>query len=157
MTSLQYIYKLFEVSATQLGVEYVKTTPTKLQSWATKKEPPFIAFLDLSEVINTNQLNNNIISYSCSFVVCGSTRKDPTNEEKTNLEIETDRILKRFLWFIKRNQVTETTNITAEEIFRGYSFHGVGRGLGFTITLADMNNYCDDWCNDSTKEIDCND
>ena len=96
MTSLEYIYKLFEVSAYQLGVEYTKTTPTKLQSWATKVKPPFIALLGLTESIETNDVNNNIITYDCSFVVCGSTEKDPTNEEKIQLEVETDKILKRF-------------------------------------------------------------
>ncbi len=157
MTSLEYVYKLFEVSADQLGVDYVKTTPTKLQSWATKRNPPFIALLGFGESIETNDLNNNIISYECSFVVCGSSPKDPTNEEKLKLEIETDKILKRFLWFIKKNEDTVVTDITAEEIFRGSTFNGVGRGLGFTISIADKIDYCIDWCNDSTKRIDCDD
>ena len=157
MTSLEYIYKLFEVSASQLGVDYVKTTPTKLQSWATKKTPPFIALLGFSESIETTVLNNNLISYECSFVICGSAPKDPTNEQKIKLEIETEKILKRFLWFIKSNEDTETTAITASEIFRGSTFNGVGRGLGLTITIADKVDYCDLFCNDSTTQINCDD
>lgn len=156
MTSLEYLYKLFETSARQLGLDYVKTTPTNLQTWATDKEPPFVALLGLSEAIEINSLQNNILSYDCTFVFCGTSNPTPTIEEKIQLEVEVDKILKRFLWFVKRNEtVIELTSINAEELFRGFSFHGVGRGLTFTISLPDLNDYCDDFCNESTKELEC--
>tara|TARA_R110002049_G_scaffold97189_1_gene237093 strand:+ start:762 stop:1235 length:474 start_codon:yes stop_codon:yes gene_type:complete len=156
MTSLEYIYKLFDVSSAQLGVDYVKTTPTKLQSWATKHNPPFIALLSLSESIELNDVNNNIINYDCAFVFCASSSKDPTNEERINTEVEVDQLVKRFLWFVKRNQKVTVSNISAEETFRGSSFNGLGRGLSFNLSMADMVDYCSDWCNTSTENLDCN-
>ena len=156
MTSLEYIYKLFEVSANQLGLPYIKTTPTSLQTWAVKQEPPFIACVGVGpEDIETNDVNNNILSYPCTFVITSSAIKDPTNDEKIQLEVESDKLLKRFLWFVKRNEETTVTDISAEELFRGSSFNGVGRGLSFTIEIADKNDYCDDWCNENTKVINC--
>jgi hypothetical protein len=157
MTSLEYIYKLFEVSTAQLGLDYTKTTPTKLQSWATKKAPPFAALLGLNESIELNDVQNNIINYDCTFVFCASSPKDPTNEEKMKTEIEVDKLVKRFLWYVKRNEKIQLSNINAEEIFRGSTFNGVGRGLSFNISIQDLNDYCDDFCNESTKVIDCND
>ena len=155
MTSLEYILKLFSVSAEQLDVEYTKTTPTKLQSWATKNEPPFIALLGLTESIEVNDVQNNIINYDCTFVACVSAKKDPTNDEKIQNEVEADKLVKRFLWYVKRNEKVTIDNINSEELFRGSSFNGVGRGFTFSISLADMVDYCDDWCNESTKVIDC--
>ena len=157
MTSLEYILKLFSKSAHELGIDYVKTTPTKLQSWATKQEPPFIALLGLSESIEINRIQNNIITYDCTFVFCGSAKKDPTIEDKIKYEVELDKIAKRFIWFVKMNEVVTMENISLEEIFRSTTYNGVGRGLTFSITLPDMNDYCVDWCNESTKDIRCDD
>ena len=159
MSSKKFALKLFEKSSQSLGIEYVKTTPTKLQSWATKKEPPFIALVNnLPRSTEKNDVRNNIYSYNCVFVILGSVKKDPTIEDKTNLDIDLEGIADRFLNNIDKNEnVLSITNANGEELFRGTSFAGVSYGLTFTITLADMNDYCDDWCNNSTKEIDCND
>lgn len=157
MTSLEYIYKLFKISSDNLGVDYVKTTPTKLQSWATKNNPPFIALLDLSESIDVNDVQNNIINYDCSFVLCVSSPKDPTNEEKIKAEIESDKLIKSFLYFIKQNEKVEISNIQANETFRGSTFNGVGRGLSFNIVMPDLNDYCDIFCIKNTTKINCDD
>ena len=155
MTTLEYTLKLFNKAAEQLEIDFVKTTPTKLQTWATQNEPPFIALIGLSESIEKNDLQNNIITYDCTFLLCVKSEKDPTNEEKIQAEVESDILAKRFLWFVKRNEKATIESESLEEIFRGSSFNGVGRGITFTITLPDMNDYCDDWCNDSTVKLDC--
>jgi len=157
MTTLEYTLKLFKTASDQLGVPFVKTTPTNLQNWATKNEPPFIALIGLSESVEKNDAQASIISYDCTFVVCATSSKTPTIEEKIQTEIEVDKLTKRFTWFVNRNEKVSLTSESLEELFRGASYRGVARGLTFTLTLPDMLDYCDDWCNESTVKIDCND
>ena len=159
MTNKEYILKLFDVSADQLGVPFVKTTPTKLQSWATKKEPPFIALINnLPRDTEKNDLRNNIYSYQCVFMICGSTKKDPTIESKISVDVDLEVLADRFVDFVEKGEkVLDVTNASGEELFRGTTFNGMAYALNFTISLPNMNDLCVDWCNDSTKRIDCND
>ena len=153
-SSLEYIYKLFEKSAENLGVKYIKTTPTKLQSYANNNKPPFISLVGINEITNDN---DNLVSYDCSFVMCASSDKDPSNEDQIKLEIEADKLTKRFIWYVRRNEKSEIEAINQNQLFRGSGFNGVGIGLSFSISVLDMNSYCDDWCNDTTKRLDCED
>jgi len=154
----EYVLKLFSKSAEQLQVPFVKTSPTNLQSWATKNEAPFIALVNsMPRSGELNDMRNEILSYDCVFIVCATNSKTPTIEEKIKLNNEVEKLADRFKWFVKRNEHVTLSNINGEELFRGASYRGVAYALDFTITLADSTNYCDDWCNDTTKEISCND
>ena len=156
MTSLEYILKLFEVSAKQLHIDYVKETPTRLQKWASKNKPPFIALLDLNTTGALNDAQNNLITYDVSFVVVSDNKRDPSTEEKEEIEKEANRIALQFLYLVKQNQDTNVNGWTMSEFFRDGSYLGIGKGLTINITIGDQQDYCDLFCNDSTKIIDCN-
>ena len=156
MTSLEFILKLFEVSADQLNIDYVKETPTRLQKWATKKKPPFVALVDLSETGENNDVQSNRITYDVSFVFVANLNKDPSTEQKIQAEVEADKLAKQFLWFVKRNVDVTVNGFTMSEFFRDNSYLGLGKGLGINLTVTDKQDYCDIYCNTQTENIDCN-
>ena len=155
MTSLEFILELFKVSADQLNVEYVKETPTRLQQWATKHKPPFVSLIDLSESGSVNNTQGNLITYDVAFVFVANLNKDPSTEQKIQSEIEADKLAKQFLWFVKRNIDTTVNSFTMSEFFRDKSYLGLGKGLSINLTVPDKDTYCDIYCNESTKDIDC--
>ena len=157
MTSLEYILKLFEVSAKQLHIDYVKETPTRLQEWATKNKPPFASLISLNETGDTNDANNNLITYDVSFVFVADLKRDPSTEEKQKAEIEADKLAKQFLWFVKRNYDVKVNSFGMSEFFRDNSYLGLGKGLSINLTIGDRQDYCDIFCNTQTETIDCND
>jgi hypothetical protein len=156
MTSLEYILKLFEVSAKQLHIDYVKETPTRLQKWATKNNPPFIALVSLNTTGSLNDAQNNLITFDLSFVVVANVERDPSTAEKQQSEIEANRIALRFLDLVKKNEDTQVNGFTMAEIFRDNSYLGTGKGMTLNITIGDRDDYCDLFCNESTNIIDCN-
>lgn len=157
MTSLEYILKLFEVSAKQLHIDYVKETPTRLQEWATKNKPPFASLISLNETGDTNDANNNLITYDVSFVFVADLKRDPSTEEKQKAEIEADKLAKQFLWFVKRNYDVKVNSFGMSEFFRDNSYLGLGKGLSINLTIGDRQDYCDIFCNTQTETIDCKD
>ena len=157
MTSLEYILKLFEVSAKQLHIDYVKETPTRLQEWATKNKPPFASLISLNETEDTNDANNNLITYDVSFVFVADLKRDPSTEEKQKAEIEADKLAKQFLWFVKRNYDVKVNSFGMSEFFRDNSYLGLGKGLSINLTIGDRQDYCDIFCNTQTETIDCKD
>ena len=156
MTSLEYILKLFEVSAKQLHIDYVKETPTRFQKWATKNKPPFVGLLNLSSTGALNDVQNNFITYDVSFVFVVSNERDPSTEEKIKAEKEASKLALTFLQFVKNNQDITVNGFTMSEFFRDNSYLGTGKGMSINLTIGDRDNYCDIFCNDSTKIIDCN-
>ena len=114
MTSLEYILKLFEVSAKQLHIDYVKETPTRLQKWATKNNPPFIALVSLNTTGSLNDAQNNLITFDLSFVVVANVERDPSTAQKQQSEIEANRIALRFLRFGK-----EKRRYTSKRLYYG--------------------------------------
>ncbi len=157
MTSLEYILKLFEVSAKQLHIDYVKETPTRLQKWAKKNKPPFASLISLNETGDTNDANNNLITYDVSFVFVADLKRDPSTEEKQKAEIEADKLAKQFLWFVKRNYDVKVNSFGMSEFFRDNSYLGLGKGLSINLTIGDRQDYCDIFCNTQTETIDCKD
>ena len=156
MTSLEYILKLFEVSAKQLHIDYVKETPTRLQKWATKNKPPYIALVSLNTTGSLNDAQNNLITFDLSFVVVANVERDPSTAQKQQSEIEANRIALRFLDLVKKNEDTQVNGFTMAEIFRDNSYLGTGKGMTMNITIGDRDDYCDLFCNESTNIIDCN-
>lgn len=156
MTSLEYILRLFEVSADQLHIDYVKETPTRLQKWASKNKPPFIALLDLNTTGNLNDAQNNLITFAASFVVVSDVERDPSTAQKQQSEIDANKIALRFLNLVKKNEDTQVNGFSMSDFFRDGSYLGIGKGMTLNITIGDKDDYCDLFCNDSTKSIDCN-
>tara|TARA_R100001198_G_scaffold82570_1_gene55752 strand:+ start:42 stop:515 length:474 start_codon:yes stop_codon:yes gene_type:complete len=156
MTSLEYILKLFEVSAKQLHIDYVQETPTRFQKWATKNKPPYIALLGRTESSVTNNVNTKVKTYVCNFVVITSNERDLSNEDLINNKIYSDKLADDFSEFISKNKDIFDFNSTKSEVFREGSYVGSGVGITITLSIVDMNKYCDIFCNDSTKIIDCN-
>jgi hypothetical protein len=156
LTSLEYILKLFEVSAEQLHIDYVKETPTRLQKWATKNKPPFVGLIDLTSTGALNDVQNNLITFDVSFVFVVSNERDPSTESKNTAEKEASKLALTFLQFVKNNEDVTVNGFTMSEFFRDNSYIGTGKGLSINLTLGDKDSYCDIFCNDSTKNIDCN-
>ena len=157
MTSLEYILKLFEVSAKQLRIDYVKETPTRLQKWAMKNKPPFVGLINLAETGGLNDAQRNLITYDASFVFVANLDRDPSSQDKQKAEIEADKLAKDFLWFVKRNVDVTVNGFTMSEFFRDNSYLGLGKGMTINVTLGDRSDYCDIFCNTQTETIDCND
>jgi len=157
LTSLEYILKLFEVSAKQLHIDYVKETPTRLQKWASKNKPPFVGLVSLSETGDLNDAQRNLITYDASFVFVANVERDPSAEQKQKAEIQADKLAKDFLWFVKRNVDVTVNGFTMSEFFRDGSYIGLGKGLTINLSIGDQNTYCDIFCNTQTEIIDCND
>jgi hypothetical protein len=155
LTSLEYILKLFEVSAKQLHIDYVKETPTRLQKWATNNKPPFVALVNLSSTGALNDAQNNLITYDCSFVFVADNDRDPSTEDKNKAEKEASRLALNFLQFVKQNQDITLNGFTMSEFFRDGSYLGTGKGMSINLTIGDQDNYCDIFCNESTKSIGC--
>ena len=157
MTSLEYILKLFEVSAKQLHIDYVKETPTRFQKWAAKNKPPYIALLGRTETATTNNVNTRVKTYVCNFIVITSNKRDLSNEDLIKNNTYADELADKFSEFIGKNRDIFDFNYTKSEIFREGSFVGTGVGIDITFSIVDKNKYCDIFCNDSTKIIDCDD
>jgi len=156
MTSLEYILKLFSTSAQVLGVPFIKTTPKKLQHWAEKNKPPFIALLDLAET-NEKVRNNYLPSYNLAFVCVAASIKDANEEQITQSQIDADKLCKEFRYLIDSNRLVNTTSFDSEELFRDGVYLGVGKGFTMSIQLPDLNDYCVLDCNTETQDIrDCN-
>lgn len=155
MTSLEYILKLFSTSAQVLSVPFIKTTPKKLQHWAEKNKPPFIALLDLSES-NDKVRNNYLPTYNLAFVCVVASIKDANEEQIIRAQIEADKLSKEFRYLIDSNRFVNTLSYDSEELFRDGVYLGVGKGFTMSIQLPDLNDYCDLFCNTETENLnDC--
>jgi hypothetical protein len=156
MTSLEYLLKLLGTSAEALGVPFVKTTPTRLQSWTVENEPPFIALVGVSESNSKIQGSNNLLpSFDLAFVSIVASELDPTDEQITLQQIEADKLIKSFRFLIDKNEYASIDSFSLEELFRDGSYLGTGKGFTMTLTLPDLNDYCDLSCNTSTNKIEC--
>ena len=156
LTSLEYILKLFEVSAKQLKIDYVKETPTRLQKWATKNKPPYIALVNRTDSAINNDARNKIKTYVCSFVFITSNKRDMSNDEYIKNLLEAEKLSDDFIELVDMNEDVDKLTCTKDELFRYSSDLGSGVGLNLTLEIGDKTNYCDLFCNDSTKNIDCN-
>ena len=95
-------------------------------------------------------------TYVCNFVVITSNERDLSNEDLINNKIYSDKLADDFSEFISKNKDIFDFNSTKSEVFREGSYVGSGVGITITLSIVDMNKYCDIFCNDSTKIIDCN-
>ena len=156
MTSLEYILKLFEVSAKQLHIDYVEETPTRLQKWATKNKPPFIALVNESPSFEINDDQKVLDSFDMNIVFIADNIKDPSTKQLKIIKQSAYRLGKEFFKLVNKNQDITLSNVLLNKEFRSSSFLGIGYGATFTISIGDQQDYCDIFCNDSTKTIDCN-
>ena len=156
MSSLEYLLKLLSTSADVLGIPFIKTTPARLQSWTVENEPPFIALVGVTE--SNTKLNNStnmLPSFDLAFVSVVASELDPTDEQITQQQIEADKLAKSFRYLISKNKYASIDSFSLEELFRDGSYLGIGKGFTMTLTLPDLNDYCDLDCNTSTEDIKC--
>ena len=148
--------KLLSTSADVLGIPFIKTTPARLQSWTVENEPPFIALVGVTE--SNTKLNNStnmLPSFDLAFVSVVASELDPTDEQITQQQIEADKLAKSFRYLISKNKYASIDSFSLEELFRDGSYLGIGKGFTMTLTLPDLNDYCDLDCNTSTEDIKC--
>jgi hypothetical protein len=155
LTSLEYILKLFQVSADQLHIDYVKETPTRLQNWSTKNKPPYIAFINRTDSAVNNDAYVKIKTYVCDFVVITSNERDMTNDKYISNLIDAENLSDSFVEFIDKNEDVQNLTFTKDELFRDSSYLGSGVGLSVTFSIVDKKNYCDIFCNTQTEKLDC--
>ena len=141
MSSLKYILDLFDKSADSLKVPYIKTTPKRLQHWAEKNKPPFIALIDLEE-IDSKVRNNYLVSFNLGFLCAVASLKDPTDEIITKEQVEADILVKKFRRLIDNDPKINTTAFASSEVYRGGVYLGVGKGFTMSLEMADLNDYC---------------
>ena len=156
MSSLEYLLKLLNTSADVLGIPFIKTTPARLQSWTVENEPPFIALVGVTEsnskIVNTS---NMLPSFDLAFVSVVASELDPTDDQITQKQIEADKLAKNFRFLIDKNKYASIDSFSLEELFRDGSYLGIGKGFTMTVTLPDLQDYCDLDCNTSTENIEC--
>tara|TARA_R110000751_G_scaffold112597_2_gene211532 strand:- start:3125 stop:3607 length:483 start_codon:yes stop_codon:yes gene_type:complete len=156
LSSREYVLKLLQVSAEALSVSYTKQTPTSLQNWVREESNgAFVANISFTEDRTPINLNSDYVNFNVGLFFVVSLDYDLTEEEKTKQENDANRLANRFLYLLKNNEDSVTVqNGNLETIFREGGYLGLGVAGVFTVSLADRDDYCDLFCNTSTKQID---
>lgn len=154
LSSLEYVIELCKVATQSMGVQFTKTTPARLQRFAEEEGTPFIAMVGLSEGSIKNDANSFLPAFDLAFVTILETEFEATDEEITEAQIEADKVTKRFRYLLDKNKYTTITDFSTKELFRNGAFSGVGKAFSLTLTLPDLNDYCDLLCNTDVEDID---
>ena len=156
LSSREYVLKLLATSAEALGVKYTKQTPTTLQLWARENTGAFVANISMSESRTPINKNLDYVTYTVGLFFVVSRDFDLTEENKTKQENDASKLANDFLSMLKKNDVSNTVlNGSMDSIFRNGGYLGLGMAGVYNISLADRDDYCDIFCNDTTKDIGC--
>lgn len=155
LSTFEYVNKLLEVSADALGIQYTRQTPTSLQLWAIHNKGKFVANVGMTETrtkINQN-LDNVTFATSLFFVV--SRDSDLREEDKLKQEAQARKIADDFIFLLKNNKFCTVQNDGFDLIFREGGYLGMGIAGNVSISLPNHNDFCDIFCNTSTKDVEC--
>ncbi len=155
LSSLEYTLELCKMATKSIGVNFTKTTPSRLQKYAEEEGTPFIAMVGLDENSFKNDANSHLPVFDIAFVTILETEFEATDEEITNAQIEADKVTKRFRYLLDKNKYTTISDFSSTELFRNGSFSGVGKAFSLSITLPDLNDYCDLLCNTDMEDPGC--
>lgn len=147
LSSLEYTLELCKMASDIIGVNFTKTTASRLQRFAEEEGTPFVALVGLTEDSVKNDSNSFLPVYDLAFVTILETEFEATDEEITQAQIDADKITKRFRYLLDKNKYVTITDFSTQELFRNGSFSGIGKAFSLTITLPDLNDYCDLLCN----------
>ena len=159
MTASYYISNLFRVACQQLGCPYVKTTSERLQKWSIdENNKTFIALLGLTQDITVSFSQSNEVSFDLTLVACVETTNINPEDNYYNEEVEyyqnqVDELIGRFCNFVQKNEYINTMTYNIEEAFKDPQYLGIGRGFTMSITMNDVQDYCDDFSNNQTESI----
>ena len=155
----QYVSNLFRIACEQIGCDYTKILPEKLQKWSIEgNHKTFIALLGVDQSITTNNSQANTVDMTLTLVACVETTKlypedDYSNEQLEYWQNECDSLIFRFSEFVRKNDFINDLNFDIEEVFKDPDYMGIGKGLTMSFTLNDTYDYCQDFNNNQTKSI----
>ena len=156
LTTREYVLKMLGSASESLGLLYTKQTSTSLQLWCTKNRGAFVANMSMIESREPINQRLDMVSYRIGLYFVISRKFDLNEEEKTKQENDSNKLANQFLFLLKSNDQSETTlDGNLEPIYREGGYLGMGMAGVYTISLADRDDNCDLFCDDSINNLDC--
>lgn len=157
MTDSEYISKLFNLSAEQMGLPYVKTTAERLQKWSIdSNNKTFISLLEYSIDKTTSNSQADSVVFNLGLTACVETtdiypEDNFTNEKVEYYQQQCDKIIGRFCNFVRKNERVNGLTYSISEVFKDPNYLGIGRVFTMTVDMQSVEDYCDDFHNEQTK------
>ncbi len=154
MNTLEFTLTLFKKASEALGMKFVKTSASGLEIYANKNKPPFLALIGLNENLSRS-VTNKLNTYDLAFVLVLEMDVDPSNDKLNEVHGEASDLVGRFVNMVEKNHFADTDSVLLQDMYRLGSFSGIGKTFTMSLTLADSTSYCQDDCNVTTVNIDC--
>ena len=161
MTARQYINELFEVTAKQMGIPYVRTVAERLQEWSIDgNHKTFIALLDMDTSTTVSFSQSDVNEVNLTLVAVVETENVNPENNYTNEEVEyykglVSKNIYNFVQLVAKNiNVNTITYTTSEdEVFKDPKFLGIGLAFEMSIQVSDTIDTCDFFGNTQTETI----
>ena len=161
MTARQYINELFEVTAKQMGIPYVRTVAERLQEWSIDgNHKTFIALLDMDTSTTVSFSQSDVNEVNLTLVAVIETENVNPENNYTNEEVEyykglVSKNIYNFVQLVAKNiNVNTITYTTSEdEVFKDPKFLGIGLAFEMSIQVSDTIDTCDFFGNTQTETI----
>ena len=154
MNNYEFLNDLFTKSAAALGCSFIKTTASRVESYANKTAGPFFALIKLEES-KSRGVESSLVSFDCSLIFIRETALDPTDEELNKALGESSDLCNRFANMADKSPSVEILSLSLSELFRSGGYAGLGKAFTFTLSMADRTNYCIDKDDNRTRDLSC--
>ena len=161
MTARQYINELFEVTAKQMGIPYVRTVAERLQEWSIDgNHKTFIALLDMDTSTTVSFSQSDVNEVNLTLVAVVETENVNPENNYTNEEVEyykglVSKNIYNFVQLVAKNINVNTIVYTTseDEVFKDPKFLGIGLAFEMSIQVLDTIDTCDFFGNTQTENI----
>ena len=161
MTARQYINELFEVTAKQMGIPYVRTVAERLQEWSIDgNHKTFIALLDMDTSTTVSFSQSDVNEVNLTLVAVIETENVNPENNYTNEEVEyykglVSKNIYNFVQLVAKNINVNTIVYTTseDEVFKDPKFLGIGLAFEMSIQVSDTIDTCDFFGNTQTETI----
>jgi len=161
MTARQYINELFEVTAKQMGIPYVRTVAERLQEWSIDgNHKTFIALLDMDTSTTVSFSQSDVNEVNLTLVAVIETENVNPENNYTNEEVEyykglVSKNIYNFVQLVAKNINVNTIVYTTseDEVFKDPKFLGIGLAFEMSIQVSDTIDTCDFFGNTQTENI----
>jgi len=155
LSTFDYVNKLLKVAADALEIQYTKQTPTSLQNWCRDNSGVFVANLGMKP--SRTRINSSLdyITYDVILYFVVSRDYDVTEEQKLKQESEARKYANDYVYLLDKNKRCSVQNNDFELIFREGGYLGLGVAGTVNISLPNLDNNCDLFCNTMTVDIEC--
>ena len=144
MTPEESLFQLFKQSAEALSVtaQYVQARRQELNI-DEKADTPTICLIDYQKQnSNTIGSTDNVLTYSCTFLVVKRDKLPAKSEAKNVIVNECNAIHDEFIKVLNDNDLTELGTRTVDRVFNILDANFTGVLSKFSITYAIPNKFC---------------